>query len=51
MNKKSMSAKELTTYSYKEVLEKSTAYFNGDDLAASTWANKYAMKNEKGEFI
>ena len=51
MNKKSMSAKELNTYSYKEVLEKSTAYFNGDDLAASTWANKYAMKNEKGEFI
>ena len=51
MNKKSMSAKELNTYSYKEVLEKSTAYFNGDDLAASTWANKYAMKNEKGEYL
>ncbi len=48
---KLMTDKKNTTYSYKEVLEKSTAYFNGDDLAASTWANKYAMKDADGNYL
>jgi len=39
------------TYTYKEVLATSTAYFKGDELAASTWMNKYAMKNKKGNFL
>jgi ribonucleoside-diphosphate reductase alpha chain len=26
-------------------------YFNGDDLAASVWKGKYALKNEKGEYV
>ena len=26
-------------------------YFAGDELAASTWQNKYALTNEKGEPI
>ncbi|AMC10688.1 ribonucleoside-diphosphate reductase [Lutibacter profundi] len=38
-------------FTYKEVLESSLAYFNGDELAATTWINKYAMKNKKGEFL
>ena len=46
-----MTDKKNTTYSYKEVLEKSTEYFNGDDLAASTWANKYAMKDADGNYL
>ncbi len=36
-------------YSFEEVFEKSLDYFNGDELAATTWINKYAMKNKAGE--
>jgi ribonucleoside-diphosphate reductase alpha chain len=39
------------TYSYSEVLEKCLVYFNDDDLAATTWINKYASRNEKGELM
>ncbi|WP_456420975.1 adenosylcobalamin-dependent ribonucleoside-diphosphate reductase [Lutibacter sp.] len=38
-------------YTFKEVLKSALAYFNGDELAATTWINKYAMKNKKGEFL
>ncbi len=38
-------------YSYNEVLEQSLAYFHNDELAATTWMNKYAMKNKAGEFL
>src|ERR1035437_7348610 len=36
---------------YQEILEKCTAYFHGDDLAASTWINKYAMKDKEGNIL
>ena len=39
------------SYSYVEVLEKALVYFQGDELADSTWINKYAMKNKEGKFI
>lgn len=39
------------TYSYEDVLEKCITYFHGDELAATTWMNKYAMKNKKGAFV
>ena len=38
-------------YSHEEVMEASLAYFNGDKLAATTWINKYAVKNKKGEYL
>jgi ribonucleoside-diphosphate reductase alpha chain len=38
-------------FTYKEVLESALAYFNGDELAATTWLNKYAMKTKKGEYL
>ncbi len=38
-------------FDYKNVLKNSLAYFKGDELAATTWINKYAMKNKKGEFL
>ncbi len=38
-------------YSYEEVLSNSLSYFNGDELAATTWINKYAVKNSNGEFL
>lgn len=39
------------TYSYEEVLEKSKAYFDGDELAATTWINKYALKDNDGNYL
>jgi len=39
---------EPTTYSFKEVFEASKDYFKGDELAATVWANKYALKDSFG---
>ena len=39
------------TYAYEQVLEASVSYFNGDELAGTTWMNKYAMKDNDGEFV
>ena len=39
------------TYTYEEVLTSSLSYFNDDELAATTWINKYAVKNSDGEFL
>ena len=43
--------KRAKTYTYEQVLESSISYFNGDELAATTWMNKYAMKDNDGEFV
>ena len=37
--------------SYDEVYKSSLEYFDRDELAATTWMNKYAMKNKDGEFV
>ncbi len=34
--------------SYDEVVAAATEYFKGDTLAAGVWANKYALKDSKG---
>jgi ribonucleoside-diphosphate reductase alpha chain len=47
----STKTKKQKTYSYKQVLEASVTYFNGDELAGTTWMNKYAMKDGDGEFV
>lgn len=39
-----------TFYTYEEVLASALEYFNGDELAAGTWAGKYALKNSEGRF-
>ncbi len=39
---------EQKTYSYDEAFEASLKYFNGDELAARVWVNKYAMKDSFG---
>jgi len=36
------------TYTYDEALAESKEYFKGDELAASVWINKYAMKDSYG---
>ncbi|HNQ12595.1 MAG TPA: ribonucleoside-diphosphate reductase, adenosylcobalamin-dependent, partial [Bacteroidia bacterium] len=38
-------------FSFEEVLAESIKYFNGDDLAATTWMNKYALKDDQGRFL
>ena len=36
------------TYSYDEAFEAALQYFNGDELAARVWVNKYSMKDSYG---
>ena len=38
----------MTTYSYEEAYQASLSYFDGDELAARVWVNKYAMKDSFG---
>lgn len=40
--------KKRKTYSHDEVVAKAIEYFNGDELAANVWVNKYAMKDSFG---
>jgi len=51
MKEKKVEEHKRTIYSFAEVIEKSTAYFNGDSLAANVWANKYALKNSEGHLF
>ena len=39
---------EQKTYSYEEALESTKKYFKGDELAATVWLNKYALKDSFG---
>jgi ribonucleoside-diphosphate reductase alpha chain len=38
-------------HEFSKVVEASTAYFNGDSLAANVWANKYSLKNSDGHLF
>ncbi len=49
--KKNKTKKMQRIYSFDEVLNASKDYFKGDELAATTWINKYALKNPKGEYL
>ena len=37
------------TYTFEEAYKKSLEYFNGDELAAKVWVNKYAIKDSYGK--
>ncbi len=37
------------TFSHEEALKKTTEYFKGDELAASVWISKYALKDSFGK--
>ncbi|MDX9697607.1 MAG: adenosylcobalamin-dependent ribonucleoside-diphosphate reductase [Bacteroidales bacterium] len=39
------------TYTFDEALKSSKEYFNGDELAARVWANKYALKDSFGNLF
>ncbi len=49
--KKPQTHKKTMKYNFDEVFEATKAYFKGDELAATTWINKYALKNAQGEFL
>lgn len=38
-------------YTYDEVFEASKTYFNGDELAAKVFVDKYALQNKSGEYL
>lgn len=40
----------VNKYSYEQVLEASLKYFNGDDLAAKVFADKYALQDTDGKY-
>ena len=42
---------EQITYSYDEAYAASLNYFNGDELAARVWVNKYAVKDSFGNIF
>jgi ribonucleoside-diphosphate reductase alpha chain len=44
----SYSGKERPKYAFEEALAATTAYFDGDALAANVWLNKYALKDAYG---
>lgn len=44
-------APEESTLTYESVLQASLEYFQGDELAATTWINKYAVRNKEGELM
>ncbi|HQU99956.1 MAG TPA: ribonucleoside-diphosphate reductase, adenosylcobalamin-dependent, partial [Bacteroidia bacterium] len=51
-NEKVTTTKKSKTYfSYKEALAAALAYFNGDELAATTWLKKYAIKLSETQWI
>ena len=39
---------DAKTYSYDEAYKASLEYFDGDELAAQVWVNKYALKDSYG---
>lgn len=41
-------AEPMKTYSHEEAVKASVKYFNGDELAASVWVSKYALKDSFG---
>lgn len=39
------------SYTYPEVLKQCLTYFNNDELAATTWINKYCLKDKQGNYL
>ncbi|MDX1701525.1 MAG: hypothetical protein R3250_12950, partial [Melioribacteraceae bacterium] len=38
-------------YTYQDVLSASLEYFKNDELAATTWINKYCLKDKNGNYL
>ncbi|MBN1789252.1 MAG: adenosylcobalamin-dependent ribonucleoside-diphosphate reductase [Bacteroidales bacterium] len=46
---KKVATSKDTTYTYEEAYQSSLEYFKGDELAATVWVNKYALKDSFGK--
>ncbi len=46
---KKVATNKDVTYSYEEAYQSTLEYFNGDELAATVWVNKYALKDSFGK--
>ncbi len=44
-----LNSDELVEYSYKDAVSQATEYFAGDELAATVWVSKYALKDSFGK--
>ncbi|MDF1672817.1 MAG: adenosylcobalamin-dependent ribonucleoside-diphosphate reductase [Vicingaceae bacterium] len=42
---------EQKVFTFDEALIEATKYFNGDELAANVWINKYALKDSQGNIF
>ena len=49
--KDAAAAKKRKKYTFTEVFDATKSYFKGDELAATTWINKYALKDAQGNFL
>lgn len=49
--KKVMEVTEQRIYTKEEIFSDVVKYFEGDELAAGVWIDKYALKNDKGELL
>jgi len=49
--KKTSAGPSHTTFTKEEAVARAMVYFKGDELAATTWVNKYALRNADGELL
>ncbi len=47
----SESLQKQTAYSYENVLKSTLEYFSGDQMVATTWINKYCIRNTEGQYM
>lgn len=46
-----MQDQNANVFTHEEALKASTEYFKGDELAATVFVTKYALRNERGELV
>lgn len=54
MEQEEISTEQLTsvkTYTHDDAVKATTEYFDGDQMAATVWANKYALKDSDGNYF
>lgn len=45
---KNVNSEQMIAYNPEDVLAKATEYFNGDEMVANVWMNKYALRDGAG---
>ena len=48
---KNKTTEKTLFFSESEVLQECLSYFNQDELAATTWMKKYAMRDALGNYV